>query len=88
MDDLLAAVLEIYIKEALHADNGKEIVHQHYDNHQAETKGQGQVKTNTQTTIQTHFIHVIFRFQKSFYETVDLSSTFLCLCGFYTDLHG
>lgn len=62
MDDLLAAVLEIYIKEALHADNGKEIVHQHYDNHQAETKGQGQVKT----TIQTHFIHVIFRFQKSF----------------------
>lgn len=44
MDDLLAAVLEIYIKEALHADNGKEIVHQHYDNHQAETKGQGQVK--------------------------------------------
>lgn len=66
MDDLLAAVLEIYIKEALHADNGKEIVNQHYDNHQAETKGQGQVKTNTQTTIQTHFIYVIFRFQKSF----------------------
>lgn len=44
MDDLLAAVPEIYIKEALHADNGKEIVHQHYDHHQAETKGQGQVK--------------------------------------------
>lgn len=44
MGDLLAAVLEIYIKEALHADNGKEIVHQHYDHHQAETKGQGQVK--------------------------------------------
>lgn len=44
MDDLLAAVPEIYIKEALHADNGKKIVHQHYDHHQAETKGQGQVK--------------------------------------------
>lgn len=66
MVNLLAAVPEIYIKKALHADNGKEIVHQHYDNHQAETKGQGQVKTNTQTTIQTHLINVIFRFQKSF----------------------
>lgn len=66
MDDLLAAVPEIYIKEALHADNGKEIVHQHYDNHQAETKGQGQVKTNTQTTIQSHLINVIFRFLEIF----------------------
>lgn len=61
MDDLLAAVPEIYIKEALHADNGKEIVHQHYDNHQAETKGQGQVKL-----IQSHLINVIFRFLEIF----------------------
>lgn len=40
MDDLLAAVPKIYVKEALHANNCKEIVHQHNDHHQTETKGQ------------------------------------------------
>lgn len=69
MDDLLAAVPKIYVKEALHANNGKEIVHQHNDHHQTETIGQ--VKNSTQTTIHSHLINVTFRFQKYFLKIRD-----------------